>query len=222
MKIAIMQPTFIPCLGYFELMRSCQIFVFLDNVQFNKRSWQQRNIISVSGKPKFLTVPVLSKGRYYQSINQVRIDYEGSVWKKLVPTLNHNYKKALNFNEFFPVLEKHFNSKFEYLSDFNIAIIESMAKFWGLNVKSVVSSSLSCNGKKEHKLLSICKELNATSLVSPKGSENYLDKTSIFSKAGIEISYLKYGRTPSTKFGRNELYYSGLHHLFTGTKGIHN
>ena len=61
MKISIMQPTYLPWSGYFSMIKNADIFVFLDDVQFDKRSWQQRNRILLNKKETFLTVPVISK-----------------------------------------------------------------------------------------------------------------------------------------------------------------
>ena len=74
MRVAIMQPTFLPWSGYFGLMQSVDMFVFLDSVQFDRRSWQQRNRIKTSSGPKWLTVPVRSKGKRSQLISDVKID----------------------------------------------------------------------------------------------------------------------------------------------------
>ena len=71
--LAVMQPTFLPWVGYFALMDRVDRFVFLDDVQFDKRSWQQRNRIKTANGPLWLTVPVLTKGRRDQTIAEVQI-----------------------------------------------------------------------------------------------------------------------------------------------------
>ena len=66
MIVAIMQPTYLPWVGYFNLINKSEYFVFLDDVQFDKRSWQQRNKIIINSHQRYLTVPVLSKNKYLQ------------------------------------------------------------------------------------------------------------------------------------------------------------
>ena len=70
-KIAIMQPTFLPWMGYFAMIDYVDEFVFLDSVQFAKRSWQQRNKIKVGDTDKWISVPVKSKSSFDQNINEV-------------------------------------------------------------------------------------------------------------------------------------------------------
>ena len=73
-SIAIMQPTYLPWLGYFAMIDQVDVFIIFDSVQFSKRSWQQRNQIKTASGPMWLTVPVASKGKRGQLINEVEID----------------------------------------------------------------------------------------------------------------------------------------------------
>ena len=75
MKIAISQPTFFPWQGYFALIDFVDEFIFLDNVQFDKRSWQQRNYIKLNNNRHLMTIPVISKNKFTQKIFEVEIDY---------------------------------------------------------------------------------------------------------------------------------------------------
>ena len=96
MKIAIMQPTFFPWSGYFALMEYVDIFVFLDHVQFNKRSWQQRNKIYCinTNDVKWLTVPILSKNLRHQKICEAKIDNSSSFRDKHYKFISQNYSKS--------------------------------------------------------------------------------------------------------------------------------
>src|SRR3990167_8474438 len=85
--IAIMQPTYLPWMGYFDLMDQCDVFVLLDSVQFERRSWQQRNRIKTPQGELWLTVPVLSKGRREQKICQVEIDRSRDFQQKHIRTI---------------------------------------------------------------------------------------------------------------------------------------
>ena len=83
MIVAIMQPTYLPWVGYFNLINKSEYFVFLDDVQFDKRSWQQRNKIIINSNQRYLTVPVLSKNKYLQKLSEVKID-NSEKWQKVL------------------------------------------------------------------------------------------------------------------------------------------
>ena len=100
MIAAISQPSFIPYGGYFSLISNVDRFILLDDVQFDKRSWQQRNYINISGEPKLLTIPVISKGKLNQKINEVQIDYENLDLYKIFKTIELNYKKEFFLRSF--------------------------------------------------------------------------------------------------------------------------
>ena len=98
MKIAISQPTFLPWCGFFSLISNVDQFVFLDQVQFDKRSWQQRMIIyQLKVKKNFLTIPVKSKLKFNQFLEAVEIDYENFNYVKLMKTLEHSLFKITKF-----------------------------------------------------------------------------------------------------------------------------
>ena len=97
MIIAISQPTFLPYEGYFALINKVEKFVLLDNVQFDKRSWQQRNYLSINDNPKLITIPVISKGKFNQNINQVLIDYKHFDVDKFLSTIVFSYKREKYF-----------------------------------------------------------------------------------------------------------------------------
>jgi len=101
-RIAIMQPTYIPWVGYFSLINKVDVFIFLDSVQFAKRSWQQRNKIKTANESIWLTVPVLSKGKQSQFINEVEIDLTRDFSEKHIASLESNYHKAPYFLKYSP------------------------------------------------------------------------------------------------------------------------
>lgn len=192
MRIAIMQPTYLPWSGYFGLINSVDLFVFLDNVQFDKRGWQQRNQIKTTNGAQWLTVPVLSKGLRHQKINQVRIDSNSNYSEKHIKTIKHNYKNAPFFNVFEDELFSVIHNNSNALSESNIKIILKLNKLLGITTPTICSSKLDCSGVKADYLVSICKKLNATEYVSPPGSKVYLDKTNVFKLANIPIKYIKF------------------------------
>ena len=100
-KIAIMQPTYLPWSGYFGLMHYVDIFVLLDSVQFERRSWQQRNKIKTDLGEKLLTIPVIKKGKRDQLINEVLIDKNNEFNNQHINLIKQHYSKAPFFKENF-------------------------------------------------------------------------------------------------------------------------
>ena len=192
MKISIMQPTYLPWTGYFSMIKNVDIFVFLDDVQFDKRSWQQRNKILLNKKEIYLTVPVISKNKSHQKINEVKIDNTENWSQKHFMKIYHAYSKSLSFKKFIKLLEKSYKRNFSNLIDLNIFLIHEICNYLQINTKKVLSSSISNKFNKEKKLLQLCKSLNATEYIAPPGSKNYLNNGEIFLDSNINFSYFNF------------------------------
>src|SRR5580704_12957199 len=102
-KVAISQPTYLPWLGYFDLIDQVDVFVLLDNVQFEKQSWQQRNRIKTPTGLQWLTVPVIFRGRFGQLIKDVEIR-EAEFWRNHLRAIELNYRRARFFHQYFEEL----------------------------------------------------------------------------------------------------------------------
>ena len=191
-SVAIMQPTYFPWVGYFALMDSVDTFVVLDSVQFSKRSWQQRNQIKTESGPKWLTVPVISKGKRDQLISDVQIDYSDKFPESHIRMIEQNYRKTpffSNYSEgFFNVLRKNH----EYLSHLSIDLILLIKDLLDIKTKIKYSSDLIAKGSKDELLAELCKYVGATEYVSPPGSKVYLDDSNSFIKRNIPIKYFDY------------------------------
>lgn len=188
MIIAIQQPEHIPWIGFFNKMIQCDLFVYLDNVQFKKRYFENRNKIKTQNGVAWLTVPVVSKGRFTQKINEVEIDNESDWRKKYRGNLEHAFKKT----EFWEYVNKITTPCFEEnnkLLDLNISLIDNCRKFLKIQTKSYLASDLV---KKEHKgsnlLLEICLHAGADTYISGPDGRNYLDELE-FRRNGIKIVY---------------------------------
>ena len=93
--VAIMQPSFMPWIGYFDLMDQVYTFIFLDNVQFEKQTWQQRNKIRTPNGLEWLTIPVKVSGKFGQNICDVEISVQQFPKKQIKSPLNKRFKLAL-------------------------------------------------------------------------------------------------------------------------------
>jgi hypothetical protein len=191
--IAIMQPTFLPWIGYFGMIEQSEKFVFLDSVQFAKRSWQQRNRLKSPKGELLVTVPVLNKGLSEQLINEVKINPDETFSKKFINSLTANYAKAPFFKNYISEITAILENEKNSLCELNIKLIT-----WAMSILSIStdklmrSSEMKATGKKADLLLHICQELQATKYISAPGSKDYLEEASIFEKNGVQIIYHAY------------------------------
>jgi|688.fasta_scaffold208532_2 hypothetical protein len=192
MIASIMQPTFMPWLGYFNIIKSSDIFVFLDDVQFEKRSWQQRNKILINKKEGYLTIPTISKSRFNQKINEVIMDNDQQ-WKiKHIKTLKNNYSKHEYFDQTFSIINAIYQNNYEKLLDLNVNFIKSVLNFLSIETKIIFSSQFNLSSSKENRILELCKIIKAKKYISPIGSKIYLKDGEIFKKNNIELEYIDY------------------------------
>lgn len=184
-----MQPTFLPWLGYFSLIESVDQFVFLDVVQFESRSWQQRNRILINNQPAWLTIPTsLPQGRS-TPINRVIINLEHYSGESVLKTLRQAYGKKPGFNYVETNILKILLTPPSHLSTLNITLIKEIAFALEIDSKFICASDLNISGRKADLLLSICKELGASTYVSPVGSKVYLEAYEGFINSRINLEY---------------------------------
>jgi len=189
-----MQPTYLPWLGYFDLIDQSTIFVFLDNVQFEKRSWQQRNRIRTPKGIEWLTVPVRSKDRYHQLIREVEIGRSSKFPNEHIRAIEFNYKKARYFNKYFSKLSEILDRGETLLYKLNIYLIQWLASEIGTEAEFKLSSELEAKGKRCELLVDICKRVDASSYLSPIGAAFYLgEEYEVFQKNDIDMLFHNYG-----------------------------
>lgn len=186
-NIAIMQPTFIPWLGYFSLIKYSDTFVFLDDVQFEKRSWQQRNRINSKNGELFISLPVFSKKLFEQKILEVEIVSFQNFYNKLLRTLKHNYGKALYYDECIEAIQIINFEEAINLCDINIKIIKLLSNRLGIKTEFLSSSDLSMPGKKSTKLLNLCQKIGNCNYLSVPGSINYINEEGSFAKSHVPV-----------------------------------
>ena len=175
-----MQPTYLPWLGYLSMIKHVDEFVFLDNVQFDKRSWQQRNKIISNGKELVLSLSVLSKGKRDQLIKDVKFNPLQDSLKSHLLTIKQSYSKTPFFREIFEIFEITCSKKYSYLADFNFEIISSISEYLDITTPLLKASDLKSEGSKDELLFNICCELGCDEYYSPPGSIDYLSKSKHF------------------------------------------
>lgn len=185
-----MQPHFIPWLGYFYLILKSKKFIILDNVQFDKRSWQQRNLILNNKKKEWITIPVITKGNFHQKISDVKINYSNNFQHKHLNKIFYNYKNYKYFNEVYSIIERVYKKNHEFLINLNMDLIQSICSFLDIDFQINYASSLNVNKKKAELIYGIIMKFPYQIYLTPEGSKKYLEDSKLFKK--IDIKYLKY------------------------------
>ncbi len=191
MKIAIMQPTYLPWLGYFELIDNCDLFIFLDDVQFVKKSWQQRNRIKTPTGELLLTVPVLTKGKLEQQIKDVSINNDLPWKNKHLGSIINNYPKAAFYGKYIGLIKEIYSREYSDLLTLNIAFIEFIREHSGIRTKTMRSSQLGATGDRTTKIVNICKACKADCLYDAKGAADILN-LNLFKQNNIEVVFQDY------------------------------
>jgi len=221
MKIAILQPSYIPWIGYFDQMDRVDRFVYLDDVQFTRRDWRNRNRIRTPQGSAWLTVPILQKSRYRQSLKDARIDPSSPWRRKHCEALRSNYSRAPYFDLYFPALKSIYNKDYRFLTDLCYVGIEFLAKSLKINTPTLRSSEMKAEGSKGGRILGICENLQAKHYLSGDSAENYLDPEA-FEARRIGLEFQRY-RHPEYKqcFPGFVPYLSAVDLLFNcGEKGL--
>ena len=179
--LAVMQPTFFPWIGYFDLIDCVDNFIFLDDVLFSKQSWQQRNRVQGLNGLEWITVPVDSNGGTKRIINQVKISLDRFPLK-IINKITECYKKYPYFEEYWSKIELIFD-KYKYggcLSEFNSEIIISLNKILGINTKIHFSSLIPQEFErigdiKVDRLIGLINYFGDKEYLSTSGAKTYLE-----------------------------------------------
>lgn len=186
MIVTIHQPQYLPWIGYFDKINQVDAFCFLDNVQFKKNEWQNRNRIKTAQGWQWLTVPV--KHRFPQTIEEVEINDSVNWRRKHLQALATNYKKTPYFDEYIEFFEDVYSNEWELLSELNIYVIEKLCSILNLKTKRVLTSSLTLSEDPTDRLIDICRALNADTYLSGKDGAKYMD-LGRFEEKGIDVLF---------------------------------
>lgn len=194
MNCAIMQPTYLPWCGYFNLIHSVDTFIFLDDVKLEKSNWQVRNRVKSANGEVMLSISVnLPHGRMNTSINQARLDLQHPWRTKHLKSLYSNYHKAPFFNQVYPFIEQLILTEHSHLAPFNINLIKGIAQRLELNTRFVLSSDIPRSQKvKDERIVELCRAVEANHYLSPVGAAQYIDKTTpggAIVKQGLNLDY---------------------------------
>lgn len=194
MKCVILQPSYIPWRGYFEQIYKADLFVFYDDVQYDKHGWRNRNRIKTRQGGQWLTIPVHSKGVVEAGIpiNQVEIAWEQPWNERHLRALRETYGKTPYFKDYASWLEEIYQQRPAYLADFTIPLTIEIARRLGIcRTRFMRSSELEVKGQKTDRLVEILTRLNATHYISGPSARDYIEPEK-FQAAGISLEYMDY------------------------------
>ena len=199
-KVAILQSSYIPWKGYFDIINMVDEFILFDDAQYTKNDWRNRNRIITNHGVKWITIPVRHNS-LLQTIKETKvIDKRWS--KKHWSTISQNYSKAKYFKEYKDIFEElYLNCKEEYLSSINYTFIVAINKILNINTIIRWSSEFELVEGKTEKLISICKQCNADTYISGPSAKNYFDEK-LAKKEGISVKWMNYSAYPEY----NQLY----------------
>ncbi|PSM18283.1 WbqC family protein [Nitratireductor sp. StC3] len=190
-RLAIVQPCYIPWKGYFDLIGLSDEFVILDDVQYVKNTWYNRNRLKSPAGLKWLTLPVLRSGPSFKPINHVEIDANWA--QKHLDFIAQNYRKASYFDDFFQKLEKIYQSaeKNTSLLEIDRVFIDFFCRELAIRTPIVLSSQIGAEGRSSQRVLDICIKRKADIYLSGPAARTYLDLEK-FAEAGIAVEWMDY------------------------------
>ncbi|WP_101960776.1 WbqC family protein [Vibrio harveyi] len=189
-KIAILQSNYIPWKGVFDMINQVDTFVFFEDVDYTTRDWRTRNKIKTNDGSKWLTIPVKKKPRGTK-IFEIEISNDGKWQKKHKSTIAQCYAKAPYYNDFKWILDEIYDREWINLSDFNIYVTKMLCDVLGIKCEFLNSRYIDSSGRKDDKIIDICKSLNATHYLSGPAAKDYIDVNK-FNDENIVLSYMDY------------------------------
>ena len=188
-SIAVMQPYVFPYFGYFQLVNAVDKFVFLDDVNFIKKGWINRNNILLNGKASLINIPV-SKASQNELIMNLNVSEEGNWRGKLLTSLSHAYKKAPFYEDRIELIKSIIEKEHLSIADFCKNSVVAICKELGVNTEFVHSSSIyPKDAYGSERILDICIRNEATTYINPQGGVDLYDKE-MFSSKGVELKFI--------------------------------
>lgn len=190
-RVAIVQSNYIPWKGYFDLIDSVDEFILLDTVQFTRRDWRNRNTIKTAQGLKWLTIPVVSKGKYHQRICDTQIadsDWAQRHWQ----VIRSVYRSAPCFNVVGPAIEELYRTApARFLSEVNRHFLDGLCRLLSITTALQNACDFPASDEKSERLVDLCLQTRATEYVSGPAARDYLE-TNLFTDRGVSVSWFQY------------------------------
>jgi len=207
MKVAMMQPSFMPWLGYFELIRKSDKFIVLDDFQFSVQSYHQRNRLFVSsGQVGWYSVPVKKSVSFKSPLNQTKIDESGGWRAKMWKRIQYNYAKTAYYNEIAPFIEKWLLNPAESLAEQNITFVQMVCDILDYKKEILYSSQFESKGERSERVVELLHACSAKQYYSAKGSFDYMREDGVFPLDDISVHFQDFQAEPYAQVGSKEAF----------------
>lgn len=220
MIVSVHQPQYMPWLGYFDKIDRADAFVLLDNVQFKKNEWQNRNRIKSPQGAQWLTVPVRYK--FPQLINEVEINHQERWQHKQQQSILSNYRKAPFWTILEPLFEDVFSRPWTMLADLNVFVVKKLVEILGITTPLYIASELGeFSEDPDERLIAITKYFNTDTYLAGSGGHDYMN-LELYTQAGVSVLFQEY-RHPDYHqlFGSFEPYLSVIDLIYNhGTDSL--
>lgn len=207
MKIAMMQPSFMPWQGFFELIFKSDLFIVLDDFQFSVQSYHQRNRLFVNkGQVDWYTVPVKKSksfgGAISEAVTNDSVPWRKKMWKRI----KQNYSKASFFHETAPLIETWLLESKGSLADFNMEFINMITRLLKIDTKIQYSSQFASDTKRSDKVLALLRWGEASQYLCAKGSFDYMKEDGVFPIEDIAVFFQEYVPKPYRQIGSPDMF----------------
>jgi hypothetical protein len=200
--VAMMQPSFLPWQGLFELVWRSEAFILLDDFQFSNQSYHQRNRLFVApGRVDWWTVPVHKAQASKTPLSRVRIDDSAPWRKKMLKRLQANYARTPFFDAVYPEVEAWLAAPAGSLAELNIAFIELVLRLFGWERVLHRSSAFPSEATRSQRVVELLRAFGATEYLSARGSFGYMHEDGVFPVAGIEVKFQDFAAQPYRQAG---------------------
>lgn len=205
MKIGIMQPYFLPYIGYWQLMNAVDKYIVYDDVNYIKRGWINRNRILVNGAPKYINI-LVDDASQNKNINETRVFNDLKYIDKCLRMIELSYKKAPYFVEVFPLVESILRCGEENIVAYLMNSFKIICRYLDIKTELILSSKVDkdCSLRGQDKILAICESLNADQYYNAIGGQA-LYSFRAFEERGIKLSFIQPDNIVYKQFG-NEFY----------------
>ncbi|HEY9870426.1 MAG TPA: WbqC family protein [Candidatus Obscuribacterales bacterium] len=194
-RCAILQSSYIPWKGYFDLINMVDEFILYDTVQYTRRDWRNRNKIKTPRGAQWLTIPVKTKGNFGAKIQEIEVegpDWGGSHWGAICT----NYAKAKHFGDYRAAFEQcYLRATDRYLSAINEKFIRLICNILGIETRITSASQYASEGDRNWRLINLCKQVGAEVYYSGPAAKSYMD-VALFEQEGIEVVWMDYSGYP--------------------------
>ncbi len=193
--VAIVQSCYIPWKGYFDLIKSADEFILLDDVQYTRRDWRNRNRIKTKSGLLWLSIPVEARGHYHDRIRDITVSQR--TWgQRHWASIAANYARARYFTTYAPLLrDLYLDDDDVHLSRINFRFLRRICDILGISTKITWSSDYEVRPGRTERLVSLCRQVGATRYLSGPSAKDYLE-TRLFEKEGIDVAFFDYAGYP--------------------------